>query len=364
MIQWKRLAVLLTAAVAAMVVVACGGSSEGDSTASEIASGEPCEPEGTLNAILWEGYAPPKSIKGFEQKYGVKVNVTSIASNDEVFAKIRNKAGQYDLVPATTDVTKQYIDSGLVQPIDAGQVPNSERVFPAFKDLPQAEKDGEPYGIPHTWSADPIIYNADVVKDPEASYKALFDEAYEGKVGLYDDLGSLWVGALVLGHDPFSLDEGQMDEVVDEMIEQKDLVRKYWSSGDDLVKLMASGEVAIATAWNYMYTQLKSEGVNVERLVPEEGNLGWVDTLMIPTGAEHPCAAYKWMEWALSPEGGSETAKASGYSIANPDVAEKLTPSEVEDLHMDDPDFVDSIVLWEAVDRPAYQDAWNRVKNG
>jgi len=352
----------LVAALLALTLAACGGDdSTGDSS---IAAGEPCDPEGELNAILWEGYSPPKSLKEFEAKTGVKVNVTSIASNDEVFSKIRSKNGQYDLIPATTDVTKQYIDQGLVEPLDLSQVPNSENVFPAFKNLPQTEKDGDYYGVANTWSADPIIYNADAIDDPEPSYAALFDDQYAGRVSLYDDLGSLWVGALVKGYDPFNMDDSQLDDVVSLMQDQKDLVRKYWSSGDDLIKLMASGEVDIATGWNYMYTQLKDQGVNVKRLVPEEGNLGWVDTLMIPTGAEHPCAAYKWMDWAISPEGGSQTAKASGYSIANPEVAEKLTPEEVTDLHMDDPDFVDDIILWEPVDRPVYQQAWNEVKNG
>lgn len=347
----------------ALLVSACGGGSDQANTAASLGEGEPCKPEGTLNAILWEGYATDKSIKGFEDKYGVDVNVTSIATNDEVFAKIRNKSGQYDLIPATTDVSGQYIEQGLVQPIDLSQVPNSEHLFGAFQDLPQAEQDGEAYGVAHTWSADPIIYNADAIKDPEASYEVLFDDQYAGEVALYDDLGSLWVGALVLGYDPFNLDEDQLNEVVDLMTEQKDLVRKYWSSGDDLIKLMASGEVNLATGWNYMYTELKDQGVNVKRLVPEEGNLGWVDLLMIPVDAKNPCAAYAWMDWALSSEGGSETAK-SGWSVASEEVADALPPKLAEDLHMDDPQFVDQIVLWEPVDRPAYQDAWNRVKNG
>jgi spermidine/putrescine-binding protein len=361
--QVRPIAILALAAIGAAVLAACGSGGD-SSSASDIASGEPCKPEGELNAILWEGYAPPKSIKAFEDEYGIDMNVTAIASNDEVFSKIRSQSGQYDLIPATTDVTEQYIDQGLVQPLDLDQVPNSESVFGAFKDLPQVEKDGESYGVPHTWSADPIIYNADAISAPEQSYEALFDDQYAGKVSLYDDLGSLWVGAQVLGYDPFNLTDDQMSEVVSLMQEQKDLDRKYWSSGDDLIKLMASGEVDIATGWSYMYTQLKDEGVNVKRISPDEGNLGWVDTLMVPAGAENPCAAYKWMDWALSPEGGSQTAKASGYSIANPEVAEDLSPAEVKDLHMDDPGFVDSIVLWEPVDRPFYQDSWNQVKNG
>lgn len=362
--SFNRLMALAAVVTVTVVLSACGGGDDGTTTvAGGITGSEPCTPEGTLNAILWEGYASEKSIKGFEDKYGIDVNVTSIATNDEVFAKIRNKNGQFDLIPATTDVSKQYIDSGLVQELNLEQVPRSESIFAGFQDLPQSQKDGKPYGVTHTWSADPILYNADVVKDPPSTYKLLFDEQYKGKVALYDELGSLWVGALALGYDPFNLTEDEMNEVVDKMTEQKSLVRKYWSSGDDLIKLMASGEVDVATGWNYVYTELKSQGVNVKRLVPEEGNLGWVDFLMIPVNAENPCAAYKWMDWALSPEGGSETAKA-GWSVASQEVADAISPELAEDLHMDDPAFVDEIVLWDAVDRPTYQDAWNRVKNG
>ncbi len=357
------LAALSLVAALAVVATGCGGSDDTKADETAASSG-PCKVEGPLNAVLWEGYAPPESISAFEKKYGIKVNVTSIGSNDEVFAKIRTKSGQYDLVPATTDVSKQYVDQGLVQPIDLAEVPNSQKLFEPFMSLSQATKDGKTYGVAHTWSADPILYNADVVKNPQASYKALFDPQYKGKVSLYDDLGSLWVGAAVKGYSPFTLDEQQMKDVVALMQQQKQLDRKYWSTGDDLVKLMASGEVVIATGWNYMYTQLKKDGVNVERLVPQEGNLGWVDTLMVPVGAEHKCAAEKWIDWALSQEGGSATARASGYSIAAPQVADALKPDEVKDLHMDDPEFIGKIVLWEPVNRPMYQDAWNQVKNG
>lgn len=353
----RSVTLLALGAVVVLVAAACGGS-----TPSPPAAEGERRITGPLDLLVWEGYADDALVQGFEEKYGVDVNVTYIGSNDEVFAKIRTKSGQYDVVPATTDVTRQYIDAGLVQPIDLGVITNYSHLFPNFQHIPQAEKDGVVYGVPHTWSADPILYNADVVRDPEPSYRALFDDRYAGKVALYDDLGSLWVGALVLGYDPFTLDEGQMREVVDLMCEQKDLVRKYWSTGNDLVNLFESGEVVIATAWNYMYTQLRGDGMNVERLVPEEGNLGWVDTLMIPVNSPDKYTAELWIDWAISGKGGAITAQASGYSIANPDINEFLPPEMVADLHMDDPGFVEEIVLWEAVDRPFYQDAWNEVK--
>lgn len=353
----RSITVLALGAVAALVAAACGGGAP----SPQGAEGER-RITGPLDLLVWEGYADDALVQGFEEKYGVDVNVTYIGSNDEVFAKIRTKSGQYDVVPATTDVTRQYIDAGLVQPIDLGVITNYSHLFSNFQHIPQAEKDGVVYGVPHTWSADPILYNADVVRDPEPSYRALFDDRYAGKVALYDDLGSLWVGALVLGYDPFTLSEDQMREVVDLMCGKKDLVRKYWSTGNDLVNLFESGEVVIATAWNYMYTQLRSDGMNVERLVPKEGNLGWVDTLMIPANSPDTYTAELWIDWAISGEGGAITAQASGYSIANPDINEFLPSEMVADLHMDDPGFVEEIVLWEPVDRPFYQDAWNEVK--
>jgi spermidine/putrescine-binding protein len=267
-------------------------------------------------------------------------------------------------VPATTDVSMQYIDQGLVQPLDMARIPNAAKAFPSFQELPQAVKDGQTYGVGNTWSADPILYNADVVKDPEASYKVLFDPKYKGKVALYDDLGSLWVGAKVKGYDPWTLSGDKLDDVVKLMQEQRTLDRKYWSTGDDLVKLFASGEVDLATGWSYMYTQLKKSGVNIKRLVPKEGNLGWVDTLMVPVDAKNRCGAEAWINWATSPRGGAYTAEASGYSVANPGATKFMSKSEIGDLHMDDPDFVKQIDLWQAVTRPTYQDAWSQVKNG
>jgi putative spermidine/putrescine transport system substrate-binding protein/spermidine/putrescine transport system substrate-binding protein len=358
--------VSLALAAAVIAAAGCGSSGSKSSSGSSAASASaPCTPKGDLNAILWEGYAPPASIKAFEKQYpGVKVHVTSIGSNDEVFAKIRTKTGQYDIVPATTDVVKQYVDQGLVQPLDVSKIPNAPKAFAAFRNLPQAAKDGKTYGVANTWSADPILYNADVVKNPPASYRVLFDPRYKGKVAIYDDLGSLWVGAKVKGYDPWTLSGQKMTDVVKLMQQQRTLDRKYWSTGDDLVKLFASGEVDLATGWNYMYTQLKKAGVNVKRLVPTEGNLGWVDTLMEPVGSKNTCAANAWINWATSPRGGAYTAEASGYSVANPGATKYMTKSQIGDLHMQDPQFVKQIDLWQAVNRPLYQNSWNQVKNG
>lgn len=360
--QMGRLAFLLVL-VAGIVSAGVAGTSHAAAEAQNSATAS-CKVTGPLNVILWEGYAAPAMKKAFEKRYHITVNVTYIGSNDAVFAKIRSKSGQYDLVPATTDISHQYIDQGLLQPIDLSQIPNYKQIFPEFKKLPQATKNGKTYGVAHTWSADPILYNPKVVKHPIKSYKILWDKRYAGKIALYDDLGSLWVGALVKHYPPFTMSSSQLAADVKYMQQQKALDRTYWSTGDDLVKLFASGEVVLATGWNYMYTQLRKQHVPIARIVPREGNLGWVDTLDIPVNAKHVCAAEKWINWAISGRGGAYTAKASGYSISNRAIDKYLTKQQIADLHMNDPKFLKKIVLWRAVNRPEYQNAWNKVKNG
>lgn len=343
-----------------LIMLVAGCSSAADTNASGAGG---TKITGPLNIMLWEGYGGNQLINAFEAKYHVRVNVTYINSNDEVFGKIRTGSGQYCVVPATTDVSAQYINDGLVQPINLKYVPNYQLSFPAFQHLPQLDQGGVVYGVPHTWSADPIIYNASVIKNPRDAYKLLFDKQYAGKISMYNDISTMWVGAEVLGYNPFNLTSTQMTAVEKLLLSQKPMVRKYWVSGGDLISLFQSGEVVVAQGWNYMYTELRQSGVNVGRLNPPD-NLGWVDSLMIPKGCPNTYTAELWINWALSGQSQAATAIASGYSVVNPDANKYLTAQEISDLHMNDPNFVKRIVLWRQVNRPAYEQAWNSVLAG
>src|SRR5687767_4023123 len=53
---------------------------------------------GPLNVLAWEGYDDPDILKGFEDKYGVKVNVKTASSNANQLDQIRAGAIQFDVV--------------------------------------------------------------------------------------------------------------------------------------------------------------------------------------------------------------------------------------------------------------------------
>ena len=43
----------------------------------------------TLNLLVWEGYADPSFVQGFEEKYHCKISASYMGSSDELVAKLR-----------------------------------------------------------------------------------------------------------------------------------------------------------------------------------------------------------------------------------------------------------------------------------
>src|SRR5438309_2926998 len=80
---------------------------------------------GSLNMVVWEGYADNSFVKPFEAQTGCQVHATAAGSSDEMFTKIRSGGGSaYDLVSASGDASLRLIHTGSVQPVDISKIPN------------------------------------------------------------------------------------------------------------------------------------------------------------------------------------------------------------------------------------------------
>src|SRR5947209_14641344 len=59
----------------------------------------------TLSLLVWEGYADPSFIQGFERQCGCKVTAAYMGSSDELLAKLRGGSeGNYDVISPSSDV--------------------------------------------------------------------------------------------------------------------------------------------------------------------------------------------------------------------------------------------------------------------
>lgn len=383
--KWGSILSSLTAVT--LLLSACGG---GGGQSSQPASGgtaagntQPAAPAPsgedlkekfkgqTLSLLTWEGYADPKFTKGFEEKYGVKVNPTYFGSSDELIAKLKAGGGStYDIISPSSDVAWFLIQSDMVEPIDTAKVSNYNDLNEKLRSLQDVQKDGKQYGLPFTWGPDYLIYDADVIKEEPKSWEIFWDPQYKGKASLWDDINNIYLVGQMMGLDKtdqsaiYNMSEEQLQQAKQKLLEAKPQIRKYWATAGELNDLFANKEVVLACGWPLTVKALKDKGRNLKWTIPQEGATGWIDRLMIVKGTQHRELADLYLDYISSPEGMALVAEVTNYSVANPKAAQHMTKELQELTYINEMDkMFTKLNFWQYVkDRARYNEIWTEVK--
>jgi putative spermidine/putrescine transport system substrate-binding protein len=194
----------------------------------------------------------------------------------------------------------------------------------------------------------PTIYNADTLgirpgliggRDKVTSWRDLLDPNFKGKTALFDyaPVGVIDV-AMALearGHvkyaDKGNMTKEEIDKTIKIMIDLKKSghFRAFWTTFDQAVNLMASGEVVIQPMWSPAVTAMRSRGIDCYYVPLKEGYRGWYAGLAPMahlTGLKLDCA-YEYMNWYNSGWQGAFIAR-QGYYSAVPSTAKKFLTQE------------------------------------
>jgi len=325
----------------------------------------------TLKLLVWEGYADPTFVKAFEEQHYCKVSASYMGSSDELVAKLRGgSAGNYDVISPSSDVATSIASSGLAAPLDLAKIPSYPQLSPQLTSLPLVRAKGQVYGVPFMWGPDPLLYDTTVFAQAPASWNVLWDEKYRGKISVWDDLSTIYMAAQVLGYDQpdpsqlYSLSDEQLEAVKKKLLELKPNIRKMWSTGGELTNLFQNHEIVAAMGWPLMTNQLRKINFPVGETIPKENTTGWIDHLMITAGSENQELAYEFLEYMIEAQTQKKITDVTGYTPANPQAAQFMTPAEVKSLHLDDVDnYQKRLCFWQNVPRRAkYNEIWNEVK--
>jgi spermidine/putrescine-binding protein len=325
----------------------------------------------TLNLLVWEGYADPSFVQGFEEKYHCRVSASYMGSSDELVAKLRGgSAGNYDVISPSSDVATSIAVAGLALPLDLSKIPSYSQLSPQLTSLPLVRRKGQVYGVPFMWGPDPLIYDTTVFPKPPESWTVFWDPKYRGKISVWDDLSTVYMAAQVLGYDKpdpsqlYNLTDEQLDAVKKKLLELKPNIRKMWSTGGELTNLFQNHEVVAAMGWPLMTNQLRKINFPVAETIPKENTTGWIDHLMITAGSENKELAHKFLEYMVEAQTQKKVTAVTGYTPANPQAAQLMTPDEISGLHLDDVDnYQKRLYFWQNVPRRAkYNEVWNEVK--
>src|SRR3989475_13247014 len=85
----------------------------------------------TLNLLVWEGYADPSFVRGFEDQYRCKISASYMGSSDELVAKLRGgSAGNYDVISPSSDVATSIAAAGFALSFDLAKISPYEELYP------------------------------------------------------------------------------------------------------------------------------------------------------------------------------------------------------------------------------------------
>jgi putative spermidine/putrescine transport system substrate-binding protein len=194
----------------------------------------------------------------------------------------------------------------------------------------------------------PTIYNADTLgirpdlvggRDKVTSWKDLLDPSYKGKAALVDyaPIGVMDVamalesrGDIKYG-DKGNMTRAEIDKTIEIMIGLKrgGHFRSFWSSFDQSVNLMASGEVVIQSMFSPAVTAIRSRGIPCYYVPLKEGYRGWTVGLAPMahlSGLKLDCAI-EYLNWFNSGWQGGFIAK-QGYYSSVPDAARKFLTAD------------------------------------
>jgi putative spermidine/putrescine transport system substrate-binding protein len=195
-------------------------------------------------------------------------------------------------------------------------------------------------GIPTVTNGDTLGIRPDLVGRKVDSWADLLSPDFKGKAAVQDNptIGIIDVamamearGDIKYG-DKGNMTKPEIDKTIDTMLDVKrsGQFRSFWSSFDQSVNLMASGEVVIQSMWSPAVAAVRSRGIPCTFQPLKEGYRGWGYTFGIMKhvdGLKLDCM-YEYMNWYTSGFQGSFIAR-EGYYSAQPDNARKfLTPAE------------------------------------
>ncbi len=316
-----------------------------------------------LRMMTWEGYATDDIIKEFVERTGVTVARTYIGSNDEYMAKLAAGGGEYDVVVIVTSFAPQAIRQGFIEPLDLAKLPNFAKLYPEFQTLRFYQSEGKTYGAPTYWGLVPLTFNAEVIPDRN-DFGVLFDPQFKGKIAMWEDVSTLaqvarWMGITNI----WDMNDEELDRVKAKMIEQKPLVRKYWTQAGEAIDLFASGEVVAALSWDYITQELLKGGYKVRQ--PEyENAMAWSDSHTIVKGTPKSDLAHQFIDYMIGAHAQALIADVNLYRVTNPEAKGEMKPELWEFLKMDSAvKQLPVTEFWGEVPRRAkYLELWNEIK--
>ncbi|MER8607439.1 extracellular solute-binding protein [Mesorhizobium sp. M1233] len=309
------------------------------------------------------------ALQPYSKKTRIKVVQGTFGDENEIITKIKTSSpGDFQVVHSSgIDYYIKYVNGGYNSEINEANIPNMANVLrpmiaPFRKLTPKLS------GVPYDYGTTGIAYNTKVISPEEAKEKGaglLLDKKYAGKIGGVAGMQTrIWYAALATRQDPNNIKD--MDTIWAKVRQTRDLAKKFWSSGAELMDLLSKEEIVVTDAWSGRVAALQNQGHPIGYLDPA-GSLAFMEDILILKGS--PMAeCEELINFMLEPVTAIAVAEAQSYPPSLDPTKVKLT-EKIKKLPAFDPTgmlksltFADP-VYW-ATNGEAWTKQWNRISKG
>lgn len=345
-----------------------------------IADGLAPEQGATLKIYNYADYLSPAAIKSFEDKYRIKIEVSTFNDGDEALTKLRSGV-DFDIYNANYTEISRLVTGGLLRPLNHSYLPNISNVWPTFTN-PWYDQ-GWQYTVPYTiyttgmgWRTDQVPADIGALKNP---YEALWDPKYKGKTAIIDDWHTA-MAMVLLKQGITDVNTSSSDDL--KMVgEQLSALVKATSPKVTITMYsdMPAGQIGLCQMWSGDVINAQNylpQGVGADVLrywFPSDGK-GLVDNDMLVTlkGGKNPVLAHLFLNHMLDPAVARENFSAIGYQppqnsiTADSLIAESFIPENLRSAIVR-PEYFDTgyrTLELDAANDAAWHNVWNAFKAG
>ena len=298
-----------------------------------------------LNVYNWGEYISDGSEDSYDTnaafeewylaEYGkeVKVNYTTYASNEDMYAKLKSGAVKYDIVIPSDYMIELMIEEDMLEEIDFSNIPNYQYIDEKYRNL-FYDPDNK-YSVPYTYGMVGIIYNTTMVEGTPDSWGLMWDENYKGKILNFNNPRDAFGTAMYkLGIDVNTSDTADWDAAFEALKAQKPLVQSYVM--DEIFNKMKGASAAIAPYYAGDFLTMYDDNNDLAFYYPKEGTNVFVDAICIPKGTQHKDIAEAYINFMLSEDAAIANAEYIGYASPNTLVRDSAEYAEyMNEIHPD-----------------------------
>jgi spermidine/putrescine transport system substrate-binding protein len=252
----------------------------------------------TLTLLTYPQWYGPKELTGFAKAHSgvtVKTAVSGTTGQAAQIAQISTNPGAFDLTLAGVPVSSQLKLAKLLEPLDAGAVPNLKLVGAPFRKA-------FPYGIPTDFGKTGFAYRKDLMKERPASWHELWALAkkYSGKTTMIKYDSDIQGSVLrYLGHSINTTSQSQLQAMQNALLDIKPHLQAILET--DYSKALIEGTAWMAIDYDYDIAAAQQHNKNIVWVAPKEGMAAYLEGWVALKGSKHLPLAWQLMNYHLDP---------------------------------------------------------------